>query len=124
MTNRAPCILSISYDESLLRTREWILKSAGFEVTSALGYKQASAHAMNNAFDLVIVGHSIPRDDKTEIVNLVKSHNHTRILSLRRHGDAPVTGVDHSVESSLGPDALLEAVKTLLNRNPSAASDS
>jgi len=116
MANRAPSILSISYDESLLRTREWLLRGAGFSVTSALGFTEAIAHCGNSAFDLVIVGHSIPRKDTTALIEQVRSHNHTRILSLRRQGQEAVSGADYSVESSEGPDVLIAAVKAALGQ--------
>lgn len=116
MTNRAPSVLSISYDESLLRTREWILKAAGFDVTSALGFAQASAHCRNRVFDLIIIGHSLPPMDKTALVQQIRNHNHTRILSLRRPGEGPMQGVDHSAEPSNAED-LLEAVRTVLGKS-------
>jgi DNA-binding response OmpR family regulator len=116
MANRAPSILSISYDESLLRTREWLLRGAGFVVTSALGFTEAATHCRNSTFDLVIVGHSIPRKDTTALIEQVKSHNHTRILSLRRQGEEAIPGADYSVESSEGPDVLLAAVRTALGK--------
>src|SRR5215470_2290312 len=114
MANRAPSILSISYDESLLRTREWLLRAAGFSVTSALGFTEATVHCSNAVFDLVIVGHSIPRKDARVLIEQVRPHNHTRILSLRRQGEEPVPGADYCVESSQGPDVLLAAVKSAL----------
>jgi len=121
MANQAPSILSISYDESLLRTREWLLRAAGFSVTSALGFTDATAHCRNSAFDLVIVGHSIPQKDKAALIEQVRTHNHTRILSLRRQGDVPMPGADLSLESSEGPDALLEAVKAVFGKNSASA---
>ena len=121
MANRAPSILSISYDESLLRTREWLLRGAGFAVTSALGFTEATAHCSNSAFDLVIVGHSIPRKDKATLIEQIRMHNHTRILSLRRPGEDAIPGADFSVESSEGPDTLLTAVKSVLGKNSAAA---
>ena len=72
MTTRAPSVLSISYDESLLRTRERILKAAGFDVTSALGFTEASAHCGKSSFDLVIIGHSLPRTDKAALVQEIR----------------------------------------------------
>ena len=114
MANRAPSILSISYDESLLRTREWLLRASGFTVTSALGFTQAAAHCRNNGFDLVIVGHSIPRHDRIALIEQARTHNHTRILSLRRQGEEPIPEVDHWVESAEGPDVLIAAVKAAL----------
>ena len=120
MTNRDPCVLSVSYDESLLRTREWILKGAGFTVTSALGFTEAIAHCQNAAFDLAIIGHSIPKSDRTALIKQLRKHNQARILTLRRHGDEHVPGADHSIEASLGADALLEAVRTTLDQESSS----
>jgi len=116
MANQAPSILSISYDESLLRTREWLLRASGFTVTSALGFTEAAALCRNRGFDLVIVGHSIPRQDRTALIEAVRRHNHTRILSLRRQGEELISGVDHWVESSEGPDVLIAAVKAALRK--------
>lgn len=113
MTNRAVSVLSISYDESLLHTRERILKAAGFDVTSALGFTEAATRCRSQAFDLVIIGHSLPRTDKVSLVQEVRRHNHTRILGLQRQGEEPISGIDHSVDS-FTVDALLEAVRTVL----------
>lgn len=116
MSNRPSSILSISYDESLLRTREWVLKSAGFNVTSAFGFTEALAHCRDSGFDLAIIGHSIPLKDKAVLVQQIQTHNHTRVLSLRRPGEEPLPGVDHSIEPSLGPEALIEAVQFALEK--------
>jgi len=120
MTNRVPCVLSVSYDESLLRTREWILKGAGFTVTSALGFTEALAHCRNGAFDLAIIGHSIPKSDRMALLKQLREHNHTRVLALRRQGEEHIPGVDHFIEPSLGPDALIEAVRTVLAKPSSS----
>lgn len=120
MTTRAPSVLSISYDESLLRTRERILKAAGFDVTSALGFTEASAHCGKSSFDLVIIGHSLPRSDKAALVQEIRRHNHTRILGLRRQGEELLTGVDHSVDS-FSVDALLEAVRAVLRKDENSS---
>jgi DNA-binding response OmpR family regulator len=116
MANRAPSILSISYDESLLRTREWLLRASGFAVTSALGFTEAASHCRDSAFDLVIIGHSIPRHDRIALIEQVKKHNHTRILSMRKQGEEIIPGVEHWVESSEGPDVLIAAVKSVLQK--------
>jgi hypothetical protein len=43
-------ILSVSYDESLLRTREMLLESEGYNVISALGFDDCKRLvAKNNA---------------------------------------------------------------------------
>ena len=114
--DRPPSILSISYDESLLHTRAWILKSAGFNVTSALGFDQAVSHCQNGAFDLVILGHSIPREHKESLIKLVRNRNHSRILLLRRPGDPVLADTDYSLDAFDGPEALISAVKNVLAR--------
>ena len=114
MFTRVPSILSISYEEPLLRTRHWILETAGFKVTSALGLAQAAEYCQTRCFDLVIIGHSIPIKDKKTLLALVQDQNRTRVLSLLRPGETPVPGVYHSIETSEGPAALVAAVQKAL----------
>ena len=114
--NRALSVLSISYDESLLRTREWILKSAGFNVTSAFAFTEARALCRNSGFDLVIIGHSLPQADQAALIGEIRTHNHSRTLYLRRQGEEPMAGVDHSADP-LSAEALLEAVRTALEKS-------
>ncbi len=100
MTNRALGILSIAYDESLLRTREWILKSAGDKVTSALGFTSAIAHCGNGGFDLVILGHTIPYPDKVALIERIRTHNHSDILALRRFGEKSLEAPHQGIKAS------------------------
>jgi len=104
-------ILSISYDEPLLTTREMILTQAGYKVTSALGFDEALKHCSARAYDLVILGHSIPRRDQQSLLEAVRKFDGVLVLGLRLHGEGPVPGVDHSIENSEGPAVLLNAVK-------------
>ena len=60
-------ILSISYEQSLLLTREMLLSDAGFEETSARTHRDALECCRKSKFDLIIVGHSIPKNDKQEV---------------------------------------------------------
>ena len=113
--DRSPSILSISYDEPLLQTRALILKAAGFDVTSALGFNEASRHCQN-VFDLIIVGHSIPKADRQSLLDLVRNRDHTRILLLRRPGESAVEGIEYSIEPWEGPEALVSMVKKALER--------
>ncbi|HEV3040895.1 MAG TPA: hypothetical protein VHA33_24220 [Candidatus Angelobacter sp.] len=121
MSKHVPSILSISYDESLLRTRHWILETAGFDVTSALGFAQAASHAQSGAFDLVIVGHSIPAQDKQALLEMLQNHHHGRILALCKSGDERVDGVAHWLESWEGPEALVSAVRKILHVSPASS---
>lgn len=109
-------ILSISYDEPLLRTREWILKSEGFSVISACGFAEGENQARRGGFDLAIVGHSIPQRDKVALITEFKKHSRAPVLSLARHGDRPLPEADHSILASEGPEAFVVAVRHALGR--------
>ena len=115
----ATVILSISYDEALLRTREWILKEEGFEVTSACGFTEGEDHACRGGFHLAIVGHSIPLRDKVALITAFKEYNQAPVLSLSRHGDAPLSEADHSILAAEGPEAFIAAVRKVLERKRS-----
>jgi DNA-binding NtrC family response regulator len=104
-------ILSVSYDEALLMTRQMLLEQAGFRVTSALGFSEGMENCRAGGFELVIIGHSIPRKDKSELIGAAKKHCNCPVLSIRRHGDLPHPGADFSVDSLSGPQMLINEVK-------------
>ncbi len=108
-------ILSISYDESLLNTRHWILTKAGYAVTSALGFFDAQKACTSGEYDLVVIGHSIPRNDKMELAKRAKTNAATLVISLRKPGSEPISEADFSIDR-IDPDALLEIVEAALSR--------
>lgn len=118
--NGGIAILSISYDEPLLRTREWILKEQGFDVTSACGFTDGEHQARRGGFDLAIVGHSIPQRDKVALITEFKKHSQAPVLSLSRQGDSPLSEADHSIVASEGPEAFVLAVQHVLGKKGSA----
>lgn len=107
-------ILSVSYDESLLSTRQLILQHAGYEVTSALGFTDALEHCKKGEFDLVLIGHSIPREDKQTLVKVTRMVSQAPVLSILRPTSAPLAEADYSVQSADGPEALVAAVDKAL----------
>ena len=107
-------ILSISYEQSLLLTREMLLSDAGFEVTSARTLRAALECCKKSKFDLIIVGHSIPKNDKRDVVKQIRQLSSAPVLSIRGHGEEPLPEATYSIDSIAGPEALLEAVKEAL----------
>ena len=61
-------ILLISYDNGLLIARRTLLEQEGYRVSSALGFREAMRASEDGSFDLLILGHSIPRADKEEFI--------------------------------------------------------
>jgi DNA-binding response OmpR family regulator len=109
-----PRILSISYDQALLQTRELMLSREGFEVESAVGFSAAVHACENGKFDLVIVGHSIPTADQTFILKQVKALSNASILALRRPHDGPLEIAEYNLDPD-DPERFLNYVKEITN---------
>lgn len=106
-------ILSISYDLNLLKTRELLLSQMGYSVISAEGFAQAFKACKEKQFDLVILGHSIPADDKEAIIREVRATRTCPVLALLRQSEQHVPHAERSV-SVFEPHQFIEAVKELV----------
>ena len=95
-------ILSISYDETLLLTRQMLLQQMGHTVLSAEGFAKAyvQCESHDGKIDFIVLGHSIPHDDKVSMVNHCKELCTCRVLALLRPHESAVPGAEKSVESS------------------------
>jgi DNA-binding response OmpR family regulator len=115
MKDRKPRILSISYDPSLLLTRQAMLELAGYEVVSAEGFANALEKCPGD-FDLIILGHSIPQTDKRAIVAALHEHGcDAPLLSLLRQGENKIPEAAYAVDPH-NPRDLLDAVQWVLAR--------
>src|SRR5215472_14478611 len=109
-------ILSISYDKSLLVTRQMLLEHAGYVVTSAFGFAEAmEICSARNDFDLILMGHSIPQKDKALLLLAIRPRCSAPLLSILRHGDPPIPQASFHVHAHVGPSVLLEKVKSALD---------
>jgi CheY-like chemotaxis protein len=104
-------ILSVSYDETLAKTREMILPEAGYAVVTVIGLLEA-IEACKEHFDLVIIGHSIPEGDSRAIVAALREGGCiSPILSIRRNGLPAIAEATKTVEAD--PQNLLAGVTYL-----------
>ena len=108
-------ILSVSYDERLLKSRHRFLEWGGYKVTSALGFSNALANCEAGAFDLFILGHSIPEDEKGKLMEAFRTHSDSPILSLWHHHEPIVATADYLAFSD-NPDELLKSVARIFAR--------
>lgn len=112
-------ILSVSYDQALLSTREMLLHSRGHEVVSALGFTQALHQCQNGKkFDLFILGHSIPQSDKEALISAFRANCAAPVVALTRVGEL-ISGADFQVEP--GPQEVLRLVRQLVGEERAAA---
>ncbi len=108
-------ILSITYDETLLKTREMILESAGHRVTSALGLNDGREACGKVGFDLFILGHSIPEADKVELVACFRAANpEAQVIALTRAGEPRLKEVDTYLNPG-DPEELIRAIAFTLD---------
>ena len=112
-------ILSVSYDETLLRSREMLLEHQGYSVLSSLGFTESLEQCASHNFDLFILGHSIPLSDKQMLVDTFRKHCSAPIIALRRNAfEGPIRGVDHHIEPD--PEVLLSLAARILQQNDAA----
>jgi DNA-binding response OmpR family regulator len=115
-----PRILSISYDQALLHTRELMLAREGFGITSAVGFSAAIEACKQGEFDLVIMGHSIPAADKTAIIRQLRAMCDTPVLALRRPNEEPLKSAEYNFDSG-DPHSFLTYVKEITNHKGRSA---
>ena len=111
-------ILSVSYDEALLNTRQWMLEALGHQVTSALGYTTALELCREQRFDFVIIGHSIPQADKKAIMREIRQHWNAPVLALNKQGEHSLPEAEYNMDFS-HPEHFLDFVKSVLSDEPS-----
>lgn len=112
-------ILSVSYDEPLLRTREILLRRQGYSVTSCLGFTAAAEQCIANEFDFFILGHSIPHEDKLQLIRTFRMNSAGPVLALRRYDDAQLPDADAQVYPD-DIEGLLKTVESMLQNHNSA----
>lgn len=109
-------ILSVSYDQALLLTRQLMLEGQGYQVVSALGFKEAERKCKDGGFQLMVLGHSIPFNDKQALLEQFREHSAAPVVSLLRTGEAFVDGADYHVSPD-DPRALVREIVTIVPPN-------
>ena len=112
-------ILQVSNDKSLLFTREMLLRERGYDVTSALGVSEGLKQCTAK-FDLLIVGHSMPYEEKRTLVTAFRARNSSPVLALHRENEGKLDGADFEVPPD--PQVVLSAVASLTGSQDANAS--
>jgi CheY-like chemotaxis protein len=99
-------ILAVGQDPTLLDTRNLILRSAGYMVEPARSIGQAISHFRAGDFDLVVVCHSVPAQDRDRLASLIRtSGSATPIVCI-----SAMTGEQHDAFA----DAIIESDPRML----------
>jgi DNA-binding NtrC family response regulator len=114
-------ILSIGVDSDLLSTRNLVLRRAGYHVASATNLQRATRLLQRVWFDMVILCHAIPKDQREEAVGKIKSvQPNASVIALQAGGEGLDTPVDATIES-YNPETLLQSLADILNHSSQAA---
>jgi DNA-binding NtrC family response regulator len=113
MTSKLARILYGEADAQVLSAQVRIFEEGGYAVAPALGRDVIADAVVHAAFDLVILGHTLTKDDRHHLAYMAKKFNPaTRVLVLHASGKHPK--VDLAIDSRRGEGAVLEAVAQLL----------
>ena len=100
-------------DEHTLSAQAAEMKKAGHHVTTALNRHGVQDALRRDAFDLVILGATLSKDDRHHLPYMVKkAHEGTKVLVM--HAGTHHHEVDAVVDSSLSMHLILERVAALL----------
>jgi DNA-binding response OmpR family regulator len=108
-------ILAVGHDYSLLSSRSAVLRSEGYVVTSATSTLEAIDQFWAGDFDIVVLCHSVPFEDREILRRFIRSTGSVVPILCVMPNDESVKGeiADSLVESN--PDELLAAIKRSLD---------
>jgi DNA-binding NtrC family response regulator len=106
-------ILYAESDEPTLTAQAEEMRKAGHGVTTVLNRQAVQEALRRDAFDLVILGATLSRDDRHHLPYMVKkAHEGTKVLVM--HAGTHHHEVDAAVDSNLSMHLILERIAALL----------
>jgi DNA-binding NtrC family response regulator len=106
-------ILYAESDEHTLSAQSAEMTKAGHHVTTALERKGVQEALRRDAFDLVILGATLSKDDRHHLPYMVKkAHEGTKVLVM--HAGTHHHEVDAAVDPSMSMHRILEKIAALL----------
>ena len=100
-------------DEQVLSTQAAEMKKAGHHVTPAIGRHAILDALKRDAFDLVILGSTLTKDDRHHLPYMVKkAHESTKVLVM--HAASRHHEVDAAVDANTSMQFVLEKIARLM----------
>ena len=108
-------ILHVEFDRVLLATRHALLETAGFEVISCFSGMAAREVSTGSAhFDLFLIGHAAPIDERTDLVTWIRAHFPRVAIVALRSRDTDYSPLGGDATAVADPAVLLNTVIDLL----------
>jgi len=106
-------ILYAETHEQVVATNAAEMQKAGHHVTTALSRAEVQQQLRHDAFDLVILGSTMSKDDRHHLPYMVKkAHEGTKVLVM--HAGTHHHEVEMAVDSGISMVLLLERIAALL----------
>ena len=106
-------ILYAESDENTLSTQSAAMTKAGHHVSTAVGRLATQEALRHDAFDLVILGGTLSKDDRHHLPYMVKkAHEGTKVLVM--HAGSHHHEVDAAVDPAMSMHRILEKIAALL----------
>jgi len=109
-----PKLLCVSFDKTVSDSRRSVLREGGYALTTITSVDEALQLLGREQFDLVVIGHRFPRDNKLKLA--VQARERWKTLVLLVCGATAETEIpaDARVYALEGAEGLLAAVRKLL----------
>lgn len=99
-------------DTKVLADQSVSIEKAGHHVTQAEGRKEVLEAMQRDAFDLVVLGPTLTKNDRHHLPYMIKKHEGTRVLVMHTDGERH-PAVDANLDTGRSIDALLEKIAAL-----------
>jgi DNA-binding NtrC family response regulator len=101
-------------EEDVLTTHAAEMKKAGHHVTTAMGRQGVQEALRRDAFDLVILGSTLTKDDRHHLPYMVKKeHEGTKVLVM--HAAARHHEVDAAIDAGTSMQLVLEKIARVIS---------
>jgi len=108
-------------NEQVLASEAVVLEKAGHTVQTAVGRKAVQDALSKDAFDLVVLGPTLTRDDRHHLPYMVKkAHAETRVLVMHSDGSRHPY-VDGNIDTGESMERLLEKINAPQTKTAAAA---
>jgi len=107
-------ILYAESDEETLATHSALMKKAGHHVTTAVGRHAVQDALRHDAFDLVVLGSTLTKDDRHHLPYMVKKvHQGTKVLIM--HAASRHHEVDATIDAGTSMQLVLEKIARVMS---------
>jgi DNA-binding NtrC family response regulator len=114
-------ILYAEGDADVLASQAALLQKAGHEVTTAVGRKGVEDFLKHEAYELVVLGPTLSRNDRHHLPYMVKKANEkTRVLVLHTDGSRHPY-VDGNTDTGQSIEHLIEMISSMMGTQKATA---